>query len=50
MFKDETFYHRDITKAISAFGTIFNDINIERKNRSGAIAQSIRVPLAYSTI
>ncbi len=49
MFKDSTFYHSHIRKAIIAFGTIFNDINIERKNSSGAIAQAIRVPLAYST-
>ncbi len=49
MFKDTTFYHSHIRKAIIAFGTIFNDINIERKNSAGAIAQSMRVPLAYST-
>ena len=49
MFKDKTFYHSHIRKAIIAFGTIFNDINIERKNSAGAVAQSIRVPLAYST-
>ena len=49
MFKDKTFYHSHIRKAIISFGTIFNDINIERKNAAGAVAQSIRVPLAYST-
>ena len=49
MFKDTTFYHSHIRKAIIAFGTIFNNINIERKNSSGAVAQTIRVPLAYST-
>tara|TARA_B100002019_G_scaffold141578_1_gene121975 strand:- start:523 stop:1317 length:795 start_codon:yes stop_codon:yes gene_type:complete len=49
MFKNKTFYHQHIRKAIIAFGTIFNDINIERKNSSGAVAQTLRVPLAYST-
>ena len=49
MFKDTTFYHSHIRKAIIAFGTIFNNINIERKNSSGAVAQTLRVPLAYST-
>ena len=49
MFKDKTFYHSHIRKAIIAFGTIFNDINSERKNSAGAIAQTLRVPLAYST-
>ena len=50
MFKDTTFYHQHIRKAIIAFGTIFNNINIERKNSAGAIAQVIRVPLALSLI
>tara|TARA_X000000368_G_scaffold356584_1_gene298681 strand:- start:347 stop:1141 length:795 start_codon:yes stop_codon:yes gene_type:complete len=49
MFKNKTFYHQHIRKAIIAFGTIFNDINIERKNSAGAVAQTLRVPLAYST-
>ena len=49
MFKDKTFYHQHIRKAIIAFGTIFNNINIERKDSTGAVAQTIRVPLAYST-
>ena len=49
MFRDKTFYHSHVRKAIIAFGTIFNDINIERKNSSGAVAQTLRVPLAYST-
>lgn len=49
MFKDKTFYHQHIRKAIIAFGTIFNNINVERKNSSGAVEQTVRVPLAYST-
>tara|TARA_B100000287_G_scaffold194667_1_gene183806 strand:+ start:2594 stop:3385 length:792 start_codon:yes stop_codon:yes gene_type:complete len=49
VFKDATFYHNHIRKAVIAFGTIFNDINIERKNSSGAVAQALKVPLSYST-
>ena len=49
MLKGKNFYHQHIRKAIIAFGTIFNNIVIERKNTSGVIEQSIRVPLAYST-
>lgn len=49
MFKDQTFYHQHIRKAIIAFGTIFNNINVERKNSAGAVAQALRVPLSYST-
>ena len=41
MFKDKTFYHQHIRKAIIAFGTIFNNINIERKDSTGAVAQTI---------
>ena len=49
MFKDKSFYHSHIRKAVIAFGTIFNNINIERKDSTGAVAQTLRVPLAYST-
>ena len=34
-------------KVVVAFGTIFNNINIVRKNNSGAVIQSMKVPLAY---
>ena len=49
MFKGKTFYNEHIRKAIIAFGTVFNNINIERKNASGETIQTLRVPLAYST-
>ena len=49
MFKGQQFYHSHIRKAIIAFGTIFNNINIERKNAAGEVAQTLRIPLAYST-
>ena len=49
MFKGKTFYHSHIRKAVAAFGTIFNNINIERTDSSGNIVQTLRVPLAYST-
>ena len=49
MFKDKHFYNQHIRKAIISFGTIFNDINIERKNSAGAVTQALRVPLSYST-
>jgi len=49
MFKDTQFYHEHIRKAIVAFGMIFNNIRIERRNSSNEIAQVMRVPLAYST-
>lgn len=48
MFLKQHFYHSHIRKAIIAFGTIFNQLTVERKNASGQVAQSLRVPLAYS--
>ena len=32
---------------LSLFGTLFNDIHIVRKNNSGNIIQSMKVPLSY---
>lgn len=32
---------------MAAFGTLFNDINVERKNSSGTVVEKIKVPLAY---
>jgi len=49
MFKNKQFYHQTTKKAIVAFGTIFNDINIDRFNSGGDIVQTMRVPLAYSS-
>jgi hypothetical protein len=49
MFAGKFFYHSHIRKAIIAFGTIFNNIVVQRKNSEGEYAQSLRVPLAYST-
>jgi len=49
MFLGKFFYHQHIRKAIIAFGTIFNNITIHRKNSAGEIVQNVRVPLAYST-
>ena len=41
------FYHETMRKVVVSFGTIFNNINIVRKNNSGAIIQKMKVPLAY---
>ena len=49
MFKDTQFYHEHIRKAIVAFGMIFNNIRIERRNTLDEIIQVMRVPLSYST-
>ena len=47
MFGDY-FYHNSLRKIVVAFGTIFNNIQIHRKDSNGKVVQSIKVPLAYS--
>jgi len=41
------FYHESIRKIIVSFGTMFNKITLVRKDSSGNIIQSMKVPLAY---
>ena len=43
-----TFYHQHLRKYVIVFGTLFNDIIIQRKDNSGNIVQDIKVPLAYA--
>ena len=41
------FYHEAIKRAVSVFGTMFNEIDIQRDNADGTTSQNIRVPLSY---
>ena len=41
------FYHETIRKIVISFGTMFNDIQLVRKDNSGTITQTMKVPLAY---
>ena len=41
------FYNESLRKTIIAFGSLFNDIVITRKNSTGTDTQSMKVPLAY---
>tara|TARA_B100000424_G_scaffold217969_1_gene176229 strand:- start:187 stop:987 length:801 start_codon:yes stop_codon:yes gene_type:complete len=43
----QSFYHETIRKIIVAFGSMFNEISIVRKNNSGVVTQTMKVPLAY---
>ena len=43
----QQFYHETIRKMVVSFGTIFNNIQIVRKNNAGATIQAMKVPLAY---
>ena len=40
----QQFYHETIRNVI-AFGTMFNNIQIVRKNNSGTVVQTMKVPL-----
>ena len=42
------FYHEKTRKCVSIFGTLFNDINVVRKNAGGAIISQMKVPLSYA--
>ena len=41
------FYHNSVRKLVSAFGTLFNEIDVKRYNSDGSVKEIIRVPLAY---
>ena len=43
----QQFYHETVRNIIVAFGTMFNNIQIVRKDNSGVIQQSMKLPLAY---
>ena len=43
----QQFYHETIRHIVIAFGTMFNDIQLVRKDNSGTITQTMKVPLAY---
>ena len=43
----QTFYHQTIRKYVSLFGTLFNDINIEKKDSGGNVLSRQKVPIAY---
>lgn len=41
------FYNESIRKTIIGFGTLFNNIELQRKDSTGEVKQTIKVPLAY---
>lgn len=48
MFDGKTYYHSITRKAVIAFGVMFNNLQIRRRNAAGQIVQTLRVPLAYA--
>ena len=47
MLGNRQFYHETVRSIIVGFGTLFNDIHVVRKNNTGVVTQSMKVPLAY---
>ena len=48
MFENKVWYHSITRKAIVAFGVMFNNLNIRRRDSNNNIVQTIRVPLSYA--
>ena len=44
-----TFYHGTTKKLIIAFGSVFNNIHVQRMEADGTLIKDIQVPLAYES-
>lgn len=42
------FYHKRIRKAVSVFGSLFNNIYVVREKADGTVLNQIKVPLSYA--
>tara|TARA_R110002050_G_scaffold156077_2_gene284024 strand:+ start:82 stop:906 length:825 start_codon:yes stop_codon:yes gene_type:complete len=42
-----TFYHNSVRNLVVSFGSLFNDIHVERKLANGTTKERIKVPIAY---
>lgn len=47
MFGKLPFYHASTRKYVAAFGTLFNNIYVDRQNPNGTIQKRIKVPISY---
>jgi hypothetical protein len=41
------FYHSHIRRTVSIFGTLFNNISVQRKDGNGNTVNTVKVPLSY---
>jgi hypothetical protein len=48
MFDGKIFYHNITRKAIVAFGVMFNNLQVRRRDNSNNIIQTLKIPLAYA--
>ena len=42
-----SYYHGVLRKYIIMFGTMFNDIDVQRRDTNGNNVQTLRIPIAY---
>jgi hypothetical protein len=50
MLGNQHFYNRTIRKIVVAFGTLFNDIYLQRYNKAGTVSyEKFKVPLSYGS-
>ena len=42
------FYHQKVRKCVAAFGSLFTNLSVIRKDSAGAVISTVRVPLAYA--
>jgi hypothetical protein len=47
MFENH-YYHESTRRMVSVFGSIFNDLEVVKKDGAGKILQKIKVPLSYA--
>lgn len=45
---NQKFYWGTIRKSVIAFGNLFNNIHIDRRNGAGEVVQTLKVPLSYA--
>lgn len=48
MLNANPFYHKVFKRAIVAFGSLFSDVEIERRDNDGTLVQTLKVPIAQA--
>jgi len=43
----QTFYHKTLRKYVTLFGTLFNDVYINRVNNSDTTIETLKIPITY---